>query len=337
MRQDMKIDLSHENWIDLINPSTDYSSLDISCKSNQLADKNSEELIKIFTIIFDRINEQNLRRNESNNKCCEVVELNLGYNFFGLKEGEVLAQFFATFPATVTTLNLRETWLGVMGGKGLMTAFSAIPLSVISLDLSCNYLRTLSGKELAQSFSAMRCRLRSLDLSRNRLGDKKSVDLKEAFSALPAGLSSLNLSQNRLFLLLSGEELAEVLTAIPASVTSLNLTDNMLHCPSLQRLKGLLPQVKTLTVSYEEINAMSLEQRQAFKAIFPNINHVIFIDKDGKEMENDDACARDNLLRSLGFETSAPSLFRHCSFFIKNNKLPIPHDLTNHITELHFP
>ncbi|HAT8179726.1 TPA: hypothetical protein JA361_09735 [Legionella pneumophila] len=195
------------------------------------------------------------------------------------------------------------------------------------------YKITLTDNNLAQTFMSIPEGVTTLDLSNNLLGSKSYSNLLNIADSIPPGVTSLDLSSN-------GLRLTQVCFVTPKHVTSLNLCFNSLHEISLvglEWLKDSFAHIQTISLSYDTVNSMSREQRKAFRAVFPNIQTITLVDKNGKEIEPSHTAKISNLLRELGGgNPEVPSLLNQCTFFIKNQgteiyKVNIPEELKERI------
>ncbi|HBD7143688.1 TPA: hypothetical protein KKW64_002588 [Legionella pneumophila] len=192
------------------------------------------------------------------------------------------------------------------------------------------YKITLTDNNLAQAFMSIPQDVIALDLSNNLLGSKSYVDLLVNIAdCIPPDVTSLDLSSN-------GLRLTQVSFVTPKHVTSLNLCLNPLHEISLiglEWLKDSFAHIQTIYLSYDTVNSMSREQRQAFRAVIPNIQTIILVDKNGKEIDPSHTAKIANLIRELGGgNPEVPSLLNQCTFFVKNQGTSI--DNTNIPEEL---
>lgn len=196
-------------------------------------------------------------------------------------------------------MNYQLTHLFKLSEDEFLKPFTQVPTECRSLNLTRNDLGNRSGNLLARIvFPAKLC---SLDISSNKLIKKSGMRLAQFFSVFPP-LTSLNLNRNSLFRksdsqyfldgtfsflknaepsyaeYKSGNELATAFTALPKTLTNLDLRENELNILPLEEmmfLKGKLPQINTVYLSYEEMNAMTKEQRQAIRDIFPNAKNIL--------------------------------------------------------------
>lgn len=167
-----------------------------------------------------------------------------------------------------------------------------------------------------------------LDTGWSDLEIKSGNELAKIFARIPQSVTSLDLSQNNLDKI-SGDELAIAFAGIPPNVTLLDLTKNNLKFPeNIERLRGTLPHVQTIYLSFSEIKTWSIEQCKALKEIMPQLNHIIFRDEDGNNVfrgknPKDEA----NLLRKFGI-IKVPSLLKISLFQCRNylNLAQIPKD-----------
>lgn len=181
---------------------------------------------------------------------------------------------------------------------------AAIPASVTSLNLSWNVLNS-SSAGLAQAFATIPANVISLDLSWNLLGFKHCAELARVFSSLPNHVASLNLCFNPL---------------------------NELPIENLMLLKDSLKHVQTIYLSHSIIENMSKEQRQALGSAFPNIQKIILVDDNYKEIHPSQSITISNLIRELSGKTDAPSLLNQCILFAQKHqtnieRLNIPEEL----------
>lgn len=192
---------------------------------------------------------------------------------------------------------------------------------------------TLTDNNSAQAITSNSDGVTALDLSENHLDLKNCSDLLEIADATPASVTSLDLSYNNL-------GLAKAYFVTPKHVTSLNLSFNPLHHISLDGLvwlKNSFAHIQTLCLSYDTINDMSKEQRQALRAVFPNLQTITLVDGSGKEIDSSHSVKVSNLIRELGVgDPEVPSLLNQCIFFAKNQQrnvfnTNIPEELKEHI------
>ncbi len=196
------------------------------------------------------------------------------------------------------------------------------------------YKITLTDNNLAQAFMSIPQDVIALDLSNNLLGSKSCVDiLVNIADCIPPGVTSLDLSSN-------GLRLTQVSLVTPKHVTSLNLCFNPLHeisIDGLEWLKDSLAHIQIIYLSYDTVNNMSREQRQAFRSVIPNIQTIILVDKNGKEIGPSHTAKIANLIRELGGgNPEVPSLLNQCTFFVKTqginiDKAYIPEELKKRI------
>ncbi|WP_238589581.1 hypothetical protein [Legionella cincinnatiensis] len=81
-----------------------------------------------------------------------------------------------------------------------------------------------------------------------------------------------------------------------------------------------MKQYPTLTV--QELNQMSTEQRKAIQKRYPCAEQIILVDENDENRKLNPAISRAdvNAYVRFGFKGSAPSLFHTTSFFIAKNK-----------------
>ncbi|HAU1184346.1 TPA: hypothetical protein JBI17_16685 [Legionella pneumophila] len=191
------------------------------------------------------------------------------------------------------------------------------------MSLSWNGLNSKSDAELAQAFAAIPASVTSLDLSWNGLNRINSSWL----AAIPVSVTSLDLRANLLGLK-SYIELTHVFSSIPNHVVSLNLYLNYLQRLSLENLlllKDSLKYLQTVYLGYDTVKNMSKEERQALGSVFPNIQKIILIDKNGKEIHPSQSITIANLIRELSGKADAPSLLNQCILFTQNHQTNIDH------------
>lgn len=179
------------------------------------------------------------------------------------------------------------------------------------------YKLTLTDNNAAQAIIFIPDGVTALDLSNNRLDLQRYSNLLEIADAIPASVTSLDLSNN-------GLGLTKAYFATPKHLTSLNLSFNPLHEISLEGLvwlKDSFAQIQTLCLSYDTVNDMSKEQRQALRAVFPNLQTITLVDGSGKEIDSSHSIKISNLIRELGVgNPEVPSLLNQCIFFAKNQR-----------------
>ncbi|HAT4009226.1 TPA: hypothetical protein JBJ96_16910, partial [Legionella pneumophila] len=82
------------------------------------------------------------------------------------------------------------------------------------------------------------------------------------------------------------------------------------------------------------VNSMSKEQRQALRAVFPNLQTITLVDKNGKEIEPSHTAKISNLIRELGGgNPEVPSLLNQCTFFVKNQGTNINTNIPEELKE----
>lgn len=179
------------------------------------------------------------------------------------------------------------------------------------------YKLTLTNDNIAQDFISIPDGVTALDLSNSCLGLKRYSNLIEIMDTIPTSVTSLDLSNN-------GLGLTKAYFTTPKHVISLNLSFNSLHEISLDGLvwlKDSFAQIQTLCLSYDTVNDMSKEQRQALRAVFPNIQTITLVDGSGKEIDSSHSVKVSNLIRELGVgHPEVPSLLNQCIFFAKNQQ-----------------
>lgn len=195
------------------------------------------------------------------------------------------------------------------------------------------YKLILTDNNAAQAITSIPDGITTLDLSNNHLGLQTCCELLEITDAIPASVTSLDLSCNEL-------GLTKTYFVTPKHVTSLNLSFNPLHQISLDGLvwlKDSFAHIQTLCLSYDTVNDMSKEQRQALRAVFPNLQTITLVDGNGKEIDSSHSIKVSNLIRELGVgNPEVPSLLNQCIFFAKNQQknmfnTNIPEELKEHI------
>nr|HAT8715391.1 hypothetical protein [Legionella jordanis] len=90
--------------------------------------------------------------------------------------------------------------------------------------------------------------------------------------------------------------------------------------------------VPSLPLMLEELQEMSLEQRQAIQTRLPNVEQII---------SGDQNTANTNAYIRLGFKASVPSLLNTASFFVAKNEAlfrprienTLPQELIEHINQ----
>ncbi|HAZ7572670.1 TPA: hypothetical protein J8J82_000998 [Legionella pneumophila] len=255
-----------------------------------------------------------------------ITSLDLSWNNFDGMSGAELAQALAAIPKGVTDLDLSRNHLGLMSGAELAQALAAIPKGVTGLNLSQNNLGDImSGAELARVFAAIPPGVTSLNLTGNVLGISSAV-LTQAFAAIPNTIVCLNLTSNGFGIIRNGAELAQLFAAIPAGVTSLDLRSTCLYRLSLADLalfKNSLSHIQTICLDVSEIRNMSKEQRQMLRAAFPNIQKIILVDDNNKEVDISESMELSNYIRELGLKTEVPSLLHQCGRFFKEQRMEI--------------
>ncbi|HHF7375171.1 hypothetical protein [Legionella bozemanae] len=198
-------------------------------------------------------------------------------HLFNLNENEFL-KTLTQVPNGCISLNLSRNDFGKRSGN--LLACIVFPPNLVSLDLSLNHLINKSGARLAQFFAVLP-NLTSLDLSKNSLARKSDVQWSFEFNFLDK-------FSTEIYKL--GSELALAFAALPQTLTHLDLRENELNILPLEEmilLKGKLPQISTVNLSYEEMNVMTKKQRQAIRDIFPNIK-TIFIYKNEELCEDNE-------------------------------------------------
>ncbi|STX29590.1 leucine-rich repeat-containing protein (substrate of the Dot/Icm secretion system) [Legionella beliardensis] len=283
-----------------------------------------------YTLIIEK--ETNL-----NQAVAVIKELNSAVNLLILKHKltspniTALIQFFAALPNHITSLDLSENFLYNVRSTDLELLLAAIPPSISSLNLSTNCLARHEHARLVQLLAAIPTTITSLDLSDNLLHTLEN--LVTLLATISAHIVSLNLSKN-LFDHKTGMELAKIFTAIPATVSSLNLSQNNLHTFSvekLDKLKDSLPHIKTITLSYSEIQAMTPKQRQALKAVFTNIEAVILVDGQGTIISNPLA---ERYAWELRNKQYPPSLLSWCAFYADKTAMDIDNKVPMEVNEI---
>ncbi len=204
-------------------------------------------------------------------------------HLFNLTEDEFL-KVFTQIPNECISLNLSRNDFGKRSGN--LLARIVFPPHIDSIDLSLNHLAKKSGSRLVQFFSILP-NLTSLDLSKNYLTRKSDVKWDFEFNFLGNTSSAIYKS---------GSELAQAFSALPRTLNHLDLRENQLNILPLEELKllkGTLPQIGTVNLSYEEMNVMTKEQRQAIRDIFPNIK-TIFVYKNEELCEDNEQLYTEN-------------------------------------------
>lgn len=172
--------------------------------SNQLGEKNSQELIEIFKSIPN-----------------SVTSLILGRNSLGKRSNGELVAIFNELPKNLSSLDLRRNNLSDKNNSEWLEIFNILPKTLSSLDLSGNFSKK-SNEELMILLNALPNHVSSLNLSASFLGDKTEEQLVKIIKAVPNTVTSLNLSENNL----NSTTLAKILNALPRSVSSLDLSGN---------------------------------------------------------------------------------------------------------------
>ncbi|KTD07898.1 hypothetical protein [Legionella jamestowniensis] len=155
-------------------------------------------------------------------------------------------------------------------------------------------------------------------------------------------ITELDLSRNN-FEQFTEEELLFVFSNVRLDVTVLYLGLNNLHLlqPNLlNALKDSLPSIKQLYVCENEILKMPETNKEAFNAIFPNLERVSFLNDLLEEQDRGAELEHLNYCRHLGFKTEVPSLRYQCAFFTKANQSSsglegsLPQELSTYIDSL---
>ncbi|MFO9373714.1 hypothetical protein SDA76_13785 [Legionella pneumophila serogroup 2] len=255
-----------------------------------------------------------------------------------LHPGSNPVEEFTSIPHGVTSLDLSLNNLYSISTVELIQAFANTPASVTSLNLRGNDLGIKSSDELVQILAAIPANVNSLNLRGNNLASKNCAELAKFLASIPASVTSLDLSANLLGLK-SYAELAYIFSSIPNHVVSLNLCLNCLHGPSLENLKLLkdsLKHLQTVYLDYDIVKNMSKEQCKALGAAFPNIQKIILVDKNGKEIHPSHSIPISNLIRELSGKADVPSLLNQCLIFAQKHQtniedLNIPDELRESI------
>ncbi|WP_419421297.1 hypothetical protein ACNVED_15620 (plasmid) [Legionella sp. D16C41] len=231
----------------------------------------------------------------------------------------------------ITLLDLSLQNLGNKSINELISLLSIIPDHVTTLDVSWNFFYNFSGKALARVIGATACGVSTLIFGWNNFATKTGNQLREIFTAIPSHIHSLTIKGS---ISVSDDDLVAALPSLPPHITSLSLEANCLHeiiDTILLKLKGGLPSIKTLQLSYNEVKAMSLQRIQLLKAVFPNIEHIIFLDNMGKQVDVDDSILSQRYTWEFNAKQNVPSLLSWAAFYaIKdkniNNKIHIKND-----------
>lgn len=179
-----------------------------------------------------------------------------------------------------------------------------------------------------------------------------SGTLKEFFDTLEPGtlekvldnpeITELDLSRNK-FEYFTEDELLFVFSNIRSEVTDLYLSLTNLHLLQLEllnTLKDSLPYIKHLYVCENEILKMPETHKEAFNAIFPNLEKVTFLNDLLEEQHKGDELEHLNYCRRLGFKTEVPSLLYQAAFFTKTSQLSrgvnesLPQELNSYVDDL---
>ena len=184
-------------------------------------------------------------------------------------------------------------------------ALSTLPKTLKHLDLSSNrsseYFSKKNAKKLLDSlwsletirfvlnckeiFSYLPPSIHLLDLSGHYFEEWEEKDsILFAIQDAPPTVTALDLSNNGL-LCLPSNELAKLFSGLPKNISTLKLQGVFSHLEDhfIDQLKPLahsLPHIKTIYLNCTEVKGMSFEERDALKALFPNIEKVVFADED---------------------------------------------------------
>ena len=239
----------------------------------------------------------------------QISSVALRHNMIGLETNKSLVKAFKAIPQNITTLDLGYNDFDTKNTAELAKLFAALPSHLLSLCLGGNYLCSLPSEGWLEICRALPPYLTFLDLSWDNLQILSTENLANYFRAIPQTVTTLILKDNNLGAF-SEEQLESALIAIPSTIKTINLSDNKLHLLSsdtLEKLKETLPQIERLYLSAAEMEAMSIEQRQALRKIFPNLSKVFFVDAEG-EVIGETPIAQTNLAKKYDFQTNFPSL-----------------------------
>ena len=276
-----------------------------------------------------------------------VTELNLSDNELGTEDGDTIHLLCRHMPEHITSLDLNGNILLYADDnpkeefEKIKEALSTLPKTLKHLDLSSNifskHFSKKNAKNLLDSLSSLEtirfvlnCKgifsylppsIHLLDLSRHYFEDWDEADsILAAIHTAPPTVTALDLSDNGL-LLLSSNELANLFSGLPENISTLKLQGVFSHLEDhfIDQLKPLahsLPHIKTIYLNCTEVKGMSFEERDALKALFPNIEKVVFADAD---MHRRSVIPYYRWV--LGDKSAPPLLVSQLTFFIKN-KLP---------------
>ncbi|STX81334.1 leucine-rich repeat-containing protein (substrate of the Dot/Icm secretion system) [Legionella busanensis] len=237
-------------------------------------------------------------------------------------------------------LDLSQSILNNKTSSELKEILSSIPSNINALDLSWNFFYLRSSKELKKAFKTIPINITSLTLSWNNFATQTGIEVADILSALPKHINTLFISGacNKV-----GNDLLLVLTAIPPSIKSLRLEKlekDDLHKVSeenLAPLKGSLPHIQTIQLSYIEIQQMSPRQRQLIKEMLPKIKEVILLDDQGNKIVNPDSTLNIRYKWELGDKKSLPTLLSWAAFYIVKTKIElkgVPQDSKEHVNNI---
>ena len=162
----------------------------------------------------------------------------------------------------IRLLNLthnRLFFLSLVSHHILMSSLVRIFPNFTSLNLSINNLGAMNQEELTTMMYPLRLsRLQELNLSWTGLNRINVDNFGKIMSAMPRSFSHLNLSINCLYQR-EGNNLEQMMSFVPASVDALSLSKNFLGSKKeafLHTMKGILPTVKKLDLSYNFIHEL---------------------------------------------------------------------------------
>lgn len=155
-------------------------------------------------------------------------------------------------------------------------------------------------EEIATFFANLHDALDSLYCSHNNLGRFSPIELETIFSNLPYELRTLDISNNLLcignkpqseYLLQRQENKLWSICKHAKHVENLNIANNELNKlpgTAYQRFQAEMDQTLEITVSLNEIKAMTMMQIQSFIEMFPSLERIVFVDSNNKPVAEQD-------------------------------------------------
>jgi Ran GTPase-activating protein (RanGAP) involved in mRNA processing and transport len=251
-----------------------------------------------------------------------IKSINLSHNLFGLHDNRAwLIESLKKIPDSVRSINLSNNFIS-RNIFNLEETLAALPQKLTSLNLSAGVLNAIRldvnglpmdkktiGNIIAQAFLKLPPTIQSLDLSNNGFDYPIDYDLSAVFKNLPRDISFLEFSNNNLGFDPArareeglGKLLAAALKALPPSLKTLDLSENNLNyltADILPDLKDSLPHIKTLWLSYEEVDKMERGQLLAIMQMLPESSQIKLKDSNNKGVHFPEVLRRKKMATTL--------------------------------------